>query len=277
MTTASQMAQQCSFSMAELPCLIDHRVEGTPFVPMAVLIDQLARQLDVSHPFTLSDVKVKMPVMLRKNRVRTLLAQAVGGKASLMDDAASVYVSADLEQPDSVSASNSATSMPAEPSQRKLPREEIYPSLLFHGPTFQADFQICRFNETEAEFIVTGFNLYNASLGRFHLGQKIPIVLADIAFQATGMHLMAEKDHYALPATCRSMTVERLPRTGEAIIRSKVDAEGLYDIMVSDLNGNPLFQCVKLGFTKVARQIEPEKKVFLQSLCQNREKEKFHE
>ena len=257
------MSESCCFSIADLPCLADHQLEGTPFVPMAVLIDQLARTLNATN--ALAEIEIKMPVMLRKSRAKTLFCHKHGRNASLLDGSGNVY--ATLEGITNISTDSPAAlpqHLPA--SAFNLDREQIYPALMFHGPTFQADFKFYEFNAQTALVELSGFDTESASLGRCRYGQQIPVVITDLALQIIGLHLMAFSGIYALPATCANMTRHDLRPIERALVRISAHNDGSYDLVATTIAGTPVLTCRNLRFQNTARSVEPEKKQLLESI-----------
>ncbi|MBU1109329.1 MAG: polyketide synthase dehydratase domain-containing protein [Candidatus Riflebacteria bacterium] len=260
------MSESCCFSITELPCLVDHQLEGTPFVPMAVLIDQLARTLNNTIE-RLTDIAVKMPVMLRKNRAKTLFCHREGNSTSLLDETGNLYASL------ASATTNHAKSAPPPVQSLRLPartssigRSKLYPALMFHGPTFQADFKFYEFSAQTAVVELNGFDSDNESLGRYRSGQQIPIILADLAFQVIGLHLMAFKGIYALPATCEMMITHDPGPVKTALIRVFAQENGSYKLVATSVARAILLTCDGLRFQNTSRPVEPDKKNLLESI-----------
>lgn len=258
------MSENCCFSTTELPCLADHQLEGTPFVPMALLVDQLARTLNSTNA-RLADIAIKMPVMLRKNRAKILLCQKENNQASLVDDAGNIYASLRSE-------TNDTGVSPELPSKQHLTlsvdlcREQIYPTLMFHGPTFQANFKFYEFNAQTALVEIHDFAPENTSLGRYRSGQQIPIVLTDLALQVIGLHLMAFNGIYALPATCRTMYPYEHRSATTSLVRVFKNDDGSYQLSAITSTGEPILTCSGIHFQNTARPVEPEKLPLLEAI-----------
>ncbi|EKD83045.1 MAG: hypothetical protein ACD_39C00918G0001, partial [uncultured bacterium] len=138
------MKENCVFSLEELPFLADHQLEGTPFVPMAVIIDQLARTF-TRDCCSFTNIEIKMPVMLRKNRAKTLVCTSTGETASLLDEANNLH--AVLNKGANISTdSGFMLTAPRAAMPVAVLKSQIYPAMMFHGPTFQADFVFYEFN-----------------------------------------------------------------------------------------------------------------------------------
>jgi len=52
------MKANCTFSLEELPCLADHQLDGTPFVPMRTYFEGKPGVVPQSEPFLAADVRI---------------------------------------------------------------------------------------------------------------------------------------------------------------------------------------------------------------------------
>ncbi|PKL47230.1 MAG: hypothetical protein CVV42_13765 [Candidatus Riflebacteria bacterium HGW-Riflebacteria-2] len=258
------MKQKCVFSMEELPCLADHQLEGTPFVPMAVIVDELARTFG-RDCCSFADIEIKMPVMLRRNRARTLTSASDGDSASLLDETGNLHASI-KKGADIVADSGFTLTAAREKIPAAVLKHQIYPALMFHGPTFQADFVFYEFNRQTILVELSDFGRDPAKLGRCTQDQRIPIVLFDLLLQTAGLHLLAFSDNYGLPSACASLTVFNRRPSGNVLVRTTCHNGDVYSIIAGDLAGNPIMTCSGLRFAKSSRHIEADRKKLLEKL-----------
>jgi hypothetical protein len=260
------MKQNCIFSLEELPCLADHKLEGTPFVPMAVIIEQLARTFgDDCRSF--AGIEIITPVMLRKNRAKTLVCTSDEQRACLQDEKGNIYAILEKEA-DLVSNSRFDLPSPRTAIPSALLKHQIYPSLLFHGPTFQADFVFYEFSRQNLIVELSDFTCENQSLGRYNHKQSIPIVLFDLLLQTAGLHQLAFSDKYGLPTFCKQLLVnENQPDCNRVFVKTSFFREDqTYNISANAKNGRPLLSCAGLRFTPSNREIDTNTKILLENL-----------
>lgn len=248
--------------MEELPFLADHQLEGTPFVPMAAIIDELARTFG-RDCCSFADIEIKMPVMLRRNRAKTVVCTSDESSASMFDEARNLHAS--LKKGANISANSGfMLAAPRAAMPVAILKHQIYPALMFHGPTFQADFVFYEFNRQTVLVELSDFGRDSSTLGRYASDQCIPIVLFDLLLQTAGLHLMAFSDTYGLPAACASLSIFESNYAGNVLVRTTCHAGEGYSILASDLAGKPLLACSGLRFATSSRRIETEKKDLLE-------------
>lgn len=259
-----QKDRKCVFSIEELPFLADHQLEGTPFVPMAVIVDELARTF--RHDCcSFADIEIKMPVMLRRKRAKSVVCASDESSASLLDEAGNLHASL-KKSANIVSDSGFMLAAPRTAMPVAVLKHQIYPALMFHGPTFQADFVFYEFNRQTVLVELSDFGRDSSPLGRYANDQRIPIVLFDLLLQTAGLQLMAFSDTYGLPAACASLSVFAGNHTGNVLVRTTCHAGEIYNILASDLSGKPLLAFSGLRFATSSRRIETEKKDLLEKL-----------
>jgi len=258
------MKKNCVFSLEELPFLADHQLEDTPFVPMAVIIDELARTFS-RDCCSFADIEIKMPIMLRRKRAKTVVCTSDGICASMLDEAENLH--AGLKAGANVTAdSGFMLTAPRAAMPVAVLKHQIYPALMFHGPTFQADFVFYEFNRQTVLAELSDFGCDSLTLGRYANDQRIPIVLFDLLLQTAGLHLMTFSDNYGLPDACACLTLFDRQSTGGVLVRTTCHEGGIYSIIASDLAGRPLLFCSGLRFATTSRRIEVDRKNLLEKL-----------
>ena len=258
------MKANCTFSLEELPCLADHQLDGTPFVPMAMIVDELARRFSLNC-CCFTDIEVKTPVMLRRRLAKQLVCTCDGQTASLQDEKGNLH--AVLGKGANIAANSGfVLAAPRDAIPSALLKKQLYPALLFHGPTFQADFVFYEFNRQTVVVELSDFSPANPSLGRYAQNQSVPIVLFDLLLQAAGLHLMAFSDTYGLPTACASLSIFNRQPVGNVLVRVTCHESYLYSIMAGDTTGEPIMACSGLRFARSVRKIEADKKDILKEL-----------
>lgn len=81
-----------TFSKSSDPYLRDHEIEGTPFVPMAVMVSEIIERLPPGVE-GLSKFEVNAPIMLRKGRIRETVLRLSDGPLAFLDAAGNVLAS----------------------------------------------------------------------------------------------------------------------------------------------------------------------------------------
>ncbi|NLI76365.1 MAG: hypothetical protein GX442_07985 [Candidatus Riflebacteria bacterium] len=189
------------FSLATDPYLADHQLEGTPFVPFVVLAESLLELVtDGVTPVAdggLADLRLEAPLMLRKGREREVEYARTPTRFEARDGAGRPLFSA--------TAATGRHSLAGPPPRATTPpvlawpRRNLYPAILRHGPTFQADLQVWRFSPAEAVFAWTGIAPRPASLACLGPDRAAACVLGDLALQAAGLTLLGRGGGYTLP------------------------------------------------------------------------------
>ncbi|NLF96337.1 MAG: hypothetical protein GX569_06330 [Candidatus Riflebacteria bacterium] len=258
------MKADCTFSLEELPCLADHQLDGTPFVPMAMIVDELARRFSLNC-CCFTDIEVKTPVMLRRRLAKTLVCTCDEQTSSLQDENGNLH--AILTKGANIVADGGfVLAAPRDAIPSVLLKQQLYPALLFHGPTFQADFVFYEFNRQTVVVELSDFDHDNPSLGRYAQNQSVPIVLFDLLLQAAGLHLMAFSDTYGLPTACASLSIFNRQPVGNVLVRVTCHESDLYSIIAGDATGKPVMTCSGLRFARSVRKIEADKKDILKEL-----------
>lgn len=255
--------------MSELPCLKDHIIEGIPFVPMAIIIDQIARSCKESYKRVFRDLKISMPVMLRKSRPKSLQILEREARIILADKAGNEYVSATIGNPDDSSNAIVSQTMPRQGSGISILRSLLYPDLLFHGSIFQADFEIHDFSERTVLAGITGFDNTSLALGTFSRDQHIPVIPADLCFQLAALHLMAYSGSYGLPEFCGSLQVFSFDFSDRIIVCVKFRRDGEYDLQVRNPEGKMILECSGLKFKRIRRPMETSEIRLLEKIILN--------
>lgn len=258
------MKADCVFSPEEFPCLADHQLDGTPFVPMAMIVEELARTFR-RDCCSFADIEIKAPVMLRKGRARTLVCTCDGQTACLQDENGNLHAA--LARKASIdSDSGFVMAPPRDAVPSALIKRQVYPALLFHGPTFQADFVFYEFNRQTVVVELSDFAHDNPALGRYAHDQRVPIVLFDLLLQTAGLHLMSFNDTYGLPAACASLSVFNNHPAGNVLVRTTCHENDVYSIVAGDMTGKPIMTCSGLRFARSCRRIEADRKNLLKEL-----------
>ncbi len=258
------MKANCTFSLEELPCLADHQLDGTPFVPMAVIVDELTRSFSCDC-CNFAGIEIKTPVVLRKGRAKTMISNCDGHTASLQDENGNLHAFL-ARGANMVADSGFIMAPPRDAIPSAFLKSQIYPVLLFHGPTFQADFVFYEFNRQTVVVKLSDFVNDNPTLGRYESDQRVPIVLFDLLLQAAGLHLMAFSDTYGLPAAIAGLSVFNRQPGGKVLVRVTCHESEGYSIIASDMTGKPIIICSGLRFAKSSRQIETDRKNLLKEL-----------
>jgi len=258
------MKANCTFSLEELPCLADHQLDGTPFVPMAMIVDELARRFSLNC-CCFTDIEVKTPVMLRRRLAKTLVCTCDEQTSSLQDENGNLH--AILTKGANIVADGGfVLAAPRDTIPSVLLKQQLYPALLFHGPTFQADFVFYEFNRQTVVVELSDFAHDNPALGRYAHDQRVPIVLFDLLLQTAGLHLMSFNDTYGLPAACASLSVLNNHPAGNVLVRTTCHENDVYSIVASDMTGKPVMTCSGLRFARSCRRIEADRKNLLKEL-----------
>jgi len=258
------MKQNCVFSIEELPCLVDHQLDGTPFVPMAMIVEELARTFR-RDCYSFADIEIKAPVMLRKGHAKKLVCTCDGQTASLQDEKGNLH--AVLARGANLAAeSGFVMAPPRDAVPSALFKRQVYPALLFHGPTFQADFVSYEFNRQSVVVELSDFAHDNPALGRYAHDQSIPIVIFDLLLQVAGLHLMAFSDTYGLPTSCASLSIFNNHPAGNVLVRTTCHENDVYSIVAGDMTGKPFMACSGLRFARSCRRIEADRKNLLKEI-----------
>lgn len=245
--------ERFSFTLARDPYLADHQLDGTPFVPLAVLAEELLVRLP--HPpdgavsvgsdsvVGLDDLVLKAPLMLRRGRDKEVGFSSSGREGRFMDSLGESLVEA-RSVGATVSHASSRAVQAGSPGNLStgpeifLSRNILYPGLFFHGSTFQGDFSFRRHGDETTIGRWSGVEYAPATLKRFPEPIATAIVIADLCLQAAGLHAIVRGKAWVTPWTCRvyrrraslfpgarSFGV-RVSRSGEGYLVTAFSADG---------------------------------------------------
>jgi hypothetical protein len=249
------------FSFAEIPALRDHVLEGTPFVPFAMVLDELARGRPDDGIRSLADVRLHRPIMLRKGRDRVLKRRSTSTGGVLVEgianeptdstsglqrtrppgagnplppsleplaevqwvvDRPGSRTSAAWFGPDANGPFAASRGSQLSDAGLEIPPASLYPRILFHGPTFQGHFTLHGFSAEGARGEIRGFDPTPPALGRLRFKQVVPVMAADLAFQLAGLHALLYRREWSLPVACARWDV----------VAPRFAAEGTEDLAV---------------------------------------------
>lgn len=254
------MTDSIQFSLESFPCLKDHCIEGVTFVPLALLLEEvvtckLNNQNCETNEIHLRNAEIKQPLMLRKGRAKKVFVQVQSQELSVSDEHANILFET------SFSDCSSSQTMPemalSAKSNKMVNRKKMYPDLLFHGDTFQADYE---FIELNSKSLIVKVANYDSDPQRIKFqAQKtnLPVVLIDLAFQCAALHLTAFSNNYALPAMIQKasfFTQETLTECAY-IIAEKID-NYCYNICLFNKNNKLVLALSKLVFNQSARAVD---------------------
>lgn len=250
------MTDHPGYRLEENPWLDDHRVEGTPFVPLAVLAAELIHR--AGPGMSLCGVSIDLPVMLRKNRPVDLEWRRNGDELALATPGGDNRITSRLVK---------ATPFEA-PSHRDLRsrsllfvREELYPDLFFHGPAFQGDFDLETLDTGNLSARASEFQpavthpAWENWKPRPPAGRLDPVML-DLGIQLAALLAMHQTGRPVLP-----MGFDRLDAAAEALITDRLRLRVIhqpgfgYDVAAADFAGRPAYRLLGLHFQPLQREL----------------------
>ncbi|MFZ2955738.1 MAG: hypothetical protein WA705_02430 [Candidatus Ozemobacteraceae bacterium] len=247
------------FSVDTIPLLSDHLIEGTPFVPFALLVEELLSDSDVKSGVvapasnalfaSLENVELVQPVMLRRNRPKDFfrrkppiengpsesneLPVSRGGdiRVELVDTSEKTLIRGLLSQKCEMPPNNALHA--SDRHLLLLSRDELYPDLFFHGPTFQADFKIWKGNCDSLIMQLSGLADTPASPNRLSENARRAIIPTDLALQVAALHAMCFSKVPLVPWGCLSFSRKQsFPAVDTIWVSVRRVESNMYDIDV---------------------------------------------
>lgn len=280
------MAFSRIFSKSNDPYLRDHEIEGTPFVPMAVMVSEIIERLPPGVE-GLSNFMVEAPIMLRKGRTRETMMRLSDGPLAFLDAGGSILasgipmISGSVEErrftkkfsfafeDQTKTGGESKTEgfsrdNDSHAEELFLPRESLYPDLFFHGPTLQADFSIIDVDDGAMSINLSGLSdpvtdsLWKPWSSTLGLRRTNPIVL-DLALQCAALEAMVTCGTFMLPRGFNGIFFvdETFPHVRACRVLLCQDGKGGYDCVVTG-HGEKSFLVIEgLHFTCLGREMTP--------------------
>ncbi|HQG29736.1 MAG TPA: hypothetical protein PLY73_14380 [Candidatus Ozemobacteraceae bacterium] len=266
--------------------LADHRIDGTPFAPFALLVEELLDAEETGDFATLERIELVQPLMLRRDRPKTarLHSAPVSGPVDgsreaegariveLLDDVGAAFIRGRFLQPSArpsagISQPGADVGNPAfGEGSLKLPRADLYPGLLFHGPTFQADFTIGKAEPGSLLVRLSGLAAVPSAPDRLSPTARRAVVAGDLALQAASLHAMSLVPEPIVPWGCGLYARFVNVGAGDSLlVRARRLDDGRYDIDVMVETGekptpymfwrNVEFRAIRAALSEKARTL----------------------
>ncbi len=259
--------------------LKDHQFDETPVFPLAVMLAEFLSLEVKEFPYGITDIDVETPILLRKNRKREFQLLKEKEKISYVNENNVSCVSG-LYPDVWIPLIDSMTPRPVQPQLVYLGKKELYPDLLFHGPSFQADLSVRGFDSFYSSVLIRSFEDMDTSEKFKIWGEKFnntPVnpILVDLALQIACMHSMVMESTYMIPFGISRFEVSDNFRSGlkRAVINIEYhDENGYYCECLTD-DGKLLFIIHGLELKPLTKEIQPESLKLLEVLSSYVKKE----
>jgi len=226
------------YSVETIPFLKDHAIDGTPFVPIALLAEELMTSGVPEYPDetydTVALIEIEQPVMLRRNRPKDLKRVSDGSRVLLADAGNATYATGFrfhrvfCETPLWGNTFNPGTRSECIGDR---PRESLYPDLFFHGQTFQADWKIASFQSDRIRLSVSGLSMEPSAPDWLDVSARRALIPADLGVQSAALFAMLLGGKPVTPWACDAYTRSRsIPRPCCLWIEVRAAAPGAFDI-----------------------------------------------
>lgn len=260
-----------TFSLAADPCLADHALDGTPLVPFALAVGEL---LGAAQATALDAFAIELPLFLRRNRDKVVSVIHDGESVALADGNGVVHARALAAgapaPPASTGPSCTRRECPyrlAAPDATRGPRSSgvgcasggmalgrrLYESVFFHGPSFQVDWALRAVHPRGLAACLSDVHPEGTVFARYPWNLAFPVLLADLALQAAGLHFALAEDRFGVPEACDRVAgfgTGPGPHTVRVSLR-----ENVRDLIVCDDGGQPELVLTGLRFRPVERPL----------------------